>query len=163
MLSLSKQINRNKIHTNVHLLINKFSKSSCLLPLVIRLFQEPECVLRRQGDLTYSIPMRPDSEARNRWPWNRSYRVKETFNPTLGPLYSIRRNKNSKYEFTSCSLPSPIRWQYQNLWDKTTIMFKISFDLCHKVMAIWNSCELTVAFSWSFDVRNLTRTSKFNH
>jgi|APAra0007618257_1042622.scaffolds.fasta_scaffold00375_9 hypothetical protein len=39
---------------------------------------------------TYNIPRRPDSEARNKWPWNKSYLLNETFNPTLGPLDSIR-------------------------------------------------------------------------
>ena len=46
---------------------------------------------------TYRIPSRPVSDARKRCPWNKSYRLSDTFSPTEGPRATINSNKNTKY------------------------------------------------------------------
>jgi hypothetical protein len=52
---------------------------------------------------TYRIPSLPVPDARKRCPWNKSYRVSDTLNPTDGPRATINSNKNAKYELISWS------------------------------------------------------------
>lgn len=57
---------------------------------------------------THSMPSLPESVATKRCPWNKSYRLRDTFKPTEDPLSAISSNKKAKYVFNSCSKCSSI-------------------------------------------------------